>query len=75
MAIDSASVPIATSEARRGEALRWGDDYQLLFTLPAGVDSPVPAHCIGRVMALSDAPILLDGVPLSEGDGVGYRHG
>ena len=33
-AIDSAAVPIATPEDRRAEALRWGDDYQLLFTLP-----------------------------------------
>ncbi|MDE2410973.1 MAG: thiamine-phosphate kinase, partial [Sphingomonadales bacterium] len=36
LAIDSAAVPIATDEARRSEALRWGDDYELLFTLPPG---------------------------------------
>jgi thiamine-monophosphate kinase len=75
LAIDGAAVPIATSEARRGEALRWGDDYQLLFTLPPGVQSPVPAHCVGQAVAVSDTPILLDGMPLSEADGLGYRHG
>jgi thiamine-monophosphate kinase len=75
LTIDGAAVPIATSEARRGEALRWGDDYQLLFTLPAGQDSPVPAQCIGQVIAAGADPILLDTVPLNEASGLGYQHG
>jgi thiamine-monophosphate kinase len=75
LAIDGAAVPIACRAARRGEALRWGDDYQLLFTLPVGVASPVAAQCIGGAVAAGDAPIVLDGVALSEGDGLGYRHG
>ncbi|MBW8755547.1 MAG: thiamine-phosphate kinase, partial [Sphingomonadales bacterium] len=41
LAIDGAAVPLAAPEARRCEALRWGDDYQLLFTLPAGLQPPV----------------------------------
>ncbi len=75
LAIDGPAVPIATSKARRGEALRWGDDYQLLFTLPVGVESPVPAHCIGGAVAAGDDPILLDGVSLNEACGLGYQHG
>ena len=73
--IATASVPIATAENRRAEALRWGDDYQLLFTLGAGQAPPVTAHRIGSVHALGDAPLLLDGVPPAPGDTLGYRHG
>lgn len=72
IAIGAAPVPIATPEERRNEALRWGDDYQLLFTLPAGMDCPVPAHCIGIVREAGTAPLLLDGVPPS-GE-LGYEH-
>lgn len=74
LAIGSAAVPIAAPEHRRAEALRWGDDYQLLFTLPAGVPPAVSAHEIGRVRSFCGAPILLDGTPLSEADGLGYQH-
>lgn len=72
--IDSAAVPIATPEARRAEALRWGEDYQLLFTLPAGVEPPVKAYRIGEAVPSAQAPILLDGQPLSEETGLGYEH-
>ena len=75
LAIDGAAVPIATREARRDEALRWGDDYQLLFTLPADAPSPVAAFCIGVALPATTHPILLDGVPLNETNGLGYQHG
>jgi thiamine-monophosphate kinase len=74
LAIDGASVPIATPEDRRPEALRWGDDYQLLFTAPAGLALPVEAFAIGEVTAAGDAPLALDGHPLTEKDGLGYEH-
>lgn len=73
-AIDSRSVPIATPEARRAEALRWGEDYQLLFTAPAGAALPIAAHRIGEALQPGALPILLDGTPLSEGDSLGYEH-
>lgn len=73
-AIDSSAVPLAVPEPRRAEALRWGDDYQLLFSAPPGTALPVPATAIGRAIALAIAPILLDGAPLSEADGLGYQH-
>ncbi|MFC0587894.1 thiamine-phosphate kinase [Novosphingobium aquiterrae] len=71
-AIEQASVPIATPEARRDDALRWGDDYQLLFTLPGNHESPVPANCIGIVHERGPAPLLLDGKPPS--GKLGYEH-
>lgn len=74
LAIDRAVVPIATPEARRDEALRWGDDYQLLFAAPPGTDLPLPAHCIGEAVAETATPILLDGVPLDESAGLGFEH-
>jgi thiamine-monophosphate kinase len=75
LSIDSKAVPIATPEHRRDEALRWGDDYQLLFTAPVGLRPPVAAYCIGKAVPQDRAPILLDGVPINEEDGLGYQHG
>lgn len=74
MAIENAAVPIAAPEARRDEALRWGDDYQLLFTLPAGGTPPVAAHRIGTVLPSSETPLFLDGKPLDEAAGLGFQH-
>ena len=74
LALKAAAIPLAVPEDRRAEALRWGDDYQLLFTAPAATQLPIPAFRIGTVAAVSGAPILLDGAPLSEADGLGYQH-
>lgn len=74
LAIDRAAVPIATPEARRDEALRWGDDYQLLFTAPAKAALPIAALRIGEVLPAGNAPILLSGAALSEADSLGYEH-
>ncbi|MGV2496506.1 thiamine-phosphate kinase [Pelagerythrobacter aerophilus] len=75
-AIDRSAPPIVLPEARRDEALRWGDDYQLLFTMPDGVEPPVPATRIGKVKARADdAPLVLDGTPISSPEGLGYSHG
>ena len=73
-ALDSAAVPIATHETRRGDALRWGDDYQLLFTAPADAALPIACHKIGEALPQGSSPLLLDGLPLSEADGLGYEH-
>jgi thiamine-monophosphate kinase len=72
--IDSALVPIAAPEPRRQDALRWGDDYQLLFAMPASTTLPIPAHRIGTVLPGGDPPIVLDGLALWEDDGLGYEH-
>ena len=73
-AIDSRAVPLAAPEDRRAEALRWGDDYQLLFALPDGVEPPVPAWRIGSAMQEGPAPIVLDGEPLDEAGRLGFQH-
>lgn len=74
LAIDSADVPLAAPEARRDEAIRWGDDYQLLFTAPAGTEFPVPAFRIGSAIEASTTPLLLDGYALRQTDNLGYKH-
>lgn len=73
IALDRSAIPIATDEERRDEALRWGDDYQLLFTLAANMSPPCPAHPIGSVEKAGKASLLLDGVP-PVGQ-LGYQHG
>ena len=72
LAIARAAVPIATPEARRDDALCWGDDYQLLFTAPPGTALPVAAALIGTVLAGSEFPVLLDGTPPA--GALGYEH-
>lgn len=74
-AIDSTCVPIACPADRRAEALRWGDDYQLLYTLPAGLTPPVPSHRIGSACPAGTAPVILDGAALTDQDRLGYQHG
>ena len=72
LALDRAAVPIATSEDRRDEALRWGEDFALLLTLPAGTAPPVPLHRIGNVLERGPEPLLLDGQPPA--GKLGYEH-
>ncbi len=70
--LERAAIPIATDEARRDDALRWGDDYQLLFTLPAATVPAVAAHRIGAVHLAGPSPLLLDGTPPA--GPLGYEH-
>lgn len=74
-AVDSAAVPIAAPEARRMEALRWGDDYQLLFAAPTGAPLPCPAWRIGVALPRGEVPLLLDSAPPDPARGLGYEHG
>jgi len=74
MAVESMLVPLGAPDDRRLDALRWGDDYELLFTLPAGINPAVPATRIGDVLAHGQAPLVLDGAPISSAEGLGYRH-
>ena len=68
----SADVPIAVPENRRSDALRWGEDYELLFTLPAGIEPTVTAWRIGEVIERAEAALLLDGEPPN--GPLGYEH-
>lgn len=75
IAIDSAAVPVPPALAdRRDEAMRWGDDYQLLFTLAEGREPPVAATLIGQVLPRGGHRLLIDGTPPSPDDSLGYRH-
>jgi thiamine-monophosphate kinase len=74
-AIDSAAVPLDAPDNRRADALRWGDDYQLLFTAPAAAAIPISAHRIGAVHAQESAPLIVDGHAFVLADGLGYQHG
>jgi len=74
LALDSASVPLACPPERRAEALRWGDDYELLFTLPAGIAPPVPATCIGRVQDGPAGSLLVDEIAANPAERLGFEH-
>ncbi|MBF9150670.1 thiamine-phosphate kinase [Novosphingobium jiangmenense] len=73
-AIDSEAVPFppALPASRRDEAMRWGDDYELLFTLPADANPPTAAHCIGVARAAMPSPVIVDGA-VPHGN-LGYMH-
>lgn len=75
LAVDSSACPFpaSLSPERRRAALSWGDDYELLFTLPAGQAPPVPAACIGKALPPGPAPLLLDGQ--APAGVLGYEHG
>ena len=77
LALDRAAIPLAggvTQAGRADEALRWGDDYQLLFTLPPGTQPPIPASEIGEVREAGTDPLLLDGLPPDAAQPLGYLH-
>ncbi len=73
IAIDSANVPVADRD-RREECMRWGDDYELLFSLPPDVTPPVPCSRIGKVERQGFAPLVLDREPIVNAEGLGYQH-
>ncbi|APE29227.1 thiamine-phosphate kinase [Aurantiacibacter gangjinensis] len=72
-AIDTAAIPVA-DDARRMDCLTWGDDYELLFTLPADAHPPIPATRIGSVEPKGFASLFVDGEPVTNPQGLGYRH-
>lgn len=73
IAIDSALVPVASNE-RRNECMRWGDDYELLFTLPLESEPLVDCMRIGTVEPQGFAPLIFDGNPIVNPEGLGYQH-
>lgn len=71
--IESALVPVADA-SRREECMRWGDDYQLLFTAGETAEIPVPATRIGTVSPRTDAVLVVDGNAAEGPKGLGYTH-
>lgn len=74
LALDPGAIPVA-DPARTAECIRWGDDYELLFTAPASVQIPVNAWEIGTVIAPGAAPLTLGKEALGDPASLGYRHG
>ncbi len=74
LSLYSSAPMLACPESRRAEALRWGDDYELLFTLPAGIDPVVPASCIGEVLTSPVGGLLVDGKAPDSSDILGFEH-
>ncbi|WP_086734365.1 thiamine-phosphate kinase [Erythrobacter colymbi] len=74
LALSREAIPVA-DPARADDCLRWGDDYELLFTAPPSAALPVPAHRIGTVQASGKAPLLLDSEARGDPASLGYRHG
>ncbi|MCK0100232.1 thiamine-phosphate kinase [Qipengyuania sp. S6317L1] len=68
------TIPVADA-TRLDECIRWGDDYELLFTAPTTVVLPVPATQIGTVTAADFAPLWLDDEILTPQQGLGFQHG
>jgi thiamine-monophosphate kinase len=62
-AIDVASVPFPANlpSERCNDAMRWGDDYELLIALPEGIAPACPAFCIGHALPRTLSPVILDG--------------
>jgi thiamine-monophosphate kinase len=73
LAVDTDAAPVA-DPARRIECLTWGDDYELLFSLPAGVEPPVPASRIGTVEPRGFAGLFVNNEPVINSDGLGFEH-
>lgn len=72
--IDLDAVPLALPGPVL-DAVCAGDDYELLFTLPDGVEPPVPATRIGTVSTGSDLTLTANGAPIPLPTRLGYRHG
>ncbi|MEM1195146.1 MAG: thiamine-phosphate kinase [Pseudomonadota bacterium] len=68
------TIPVADT-ARFNECVRWGDDYELIFTADPNRKIPVSATRIGTVEAMSNAPLYLGGTALLEPQPLGYQHG
>jgi thiamine-monophosphate kinase len=73
LALDPAAIPVA-DPARFDECIRWGDDYELLFTASPAAALPVPAHRIGTVTLRGPAPLLLGETALTDPATLGYHH-
>ncbi|MEL7189445.1 MAG: thiamine-phosphate kinase [Pseudomonadota bacterium] len=71
--LKSALIPVA-DQARFDECIRWGDDYQLLFTAHPAAKLPIPAIRIGAVTPAEDPALWLDDDILTPDHGLGFQH-
>ena len=82
ISIDLACIPLsAPYRQQRGDSLEsrlqaasWGDDYQLLFTAPAGLELPITATAVGLVSSGSGLSLTDGGTPIPLPATLGYQH-
>ncbi len=74
LTVDLDAIPLALPGPAL-DAASAGDDYELLFTLPDGVEPPVPATPIGTASAGSGLTLMANGAPVPLPAKLGYRHG
>lgn len=63
------------SMATQIAAARAGDDYELLFALPPGLNPPVRAIPVGRLAQGAGLTLMIDGVAVPLPDRLGWEHG
>ena len=73
LSLETATIPFGAPEDRLQDAIRWGDDYELLFTASEDFETEWPLYRIGEVV--EGEGLLVDGIALTSPDGLGYRHG
>lgn len=71
--LERETIPVA-DPARLDECIRWGDDYELLFTLPPDCESPIEATRIGCVELQDGAALWLGDETFEAIEGLGYQH-
>jgi thiamine-monophosphate kinase len=82
MTIDLAAIPLSAAYRQqrsdsldsRMQAASWGDDYQLLFTAPDGIELPVAATAVGYVTAGFGLSLTDAGAPVPLPATLGYQH-
>ncbi len=79
VSIDQAAIPVsgalrAALPDRLDDAIRWGDDYALLFAAPRDAALPVPAVRIGLFGAADSTGMEMDGARLDRAQIGGYSH-
>lgn len=74
IAIDLDAIPLALPNLDPIEATTAGDDYELLFTLPADTIPPVPATRIGTASSGTGLTLTSNGAPVPLPDKLGYSH-
>ncbi|MCR5869938.1 thiamine-phosphate kinase [Sphingomonas sp. J344] len=74
LAIDLDAIPLALPGPVL-DAASAGDDYELLFTLPADTEPPVPATRIGTASPCDGLTLTANDAPVPLPTKLGYRHG
>lgn len=73
--LDLDAIPFALPGLDPLDAATAGDDYELLFTLPADTAPPVPATPIGAARAGTGLTLSANGAPVPLPARLGYSHG